>query len=167
MYRIHISLITLLFVLLFCQFSVSVQTKTAPSAKDALSKISLSHREMLNLIYNMGKAYSTVNDYSAVFIKQELIKGKMRDEEIGKVYFRRPFNIYMEGLNGPYKGQRLIYRKGYNDGKLLINTRVLWRNRTFAIDPEGDLALRNNRHPVTEMGIGHLIEMLLEQARKA
>lgn len=147
--------------------SIACRCIVEASEEKSLSSESYNHEELLQMIYNMEKSYSSVNDYSTIFIKQERIKSKLRDKETIKVYFKKPFNIYMEWIKDPHKGRQAVFRKGYKDDKLLVRSRILWGDRTFAIKPNGRLAMMNNRHPVTEMGLGFLIDTITKIAKKA
>jgi len=144
----------------------TVTSADAPEEKP-LSDDSNKREKLLFMIYNMEKYYSLVTDYSAIFIKQERIKGKLLKKETIKVYFKKPFNLYMEWIKEPHKGRQAIFRRGYNDDKMLVRFRVLWQNRTFAVEPTSKLAMMNNRHPITEMGLGFLIAMLVKNAKIA
>ncbi len=152
---------------IFACFMIVVSSIACCCIAEASEGKSYSHEDLLQMVYNMEKSYSPVNDYSAILIKQERIKDKLRDEETVKVYFKKPFNVYMEWIKDPYKGREAAFRKGIKDDKLLVRSRILWGDRTFAIKPDGRLAMMNNRHPVTEIGLGFLIETITKIAKKA
>jgi outer membrane lipoprotein-sorting protein len=174
MYRISIFLTTLFLTLVvynlqpFCPVNAQTIDNKLSGSKPTSSGVGQkSYKEMLQMVMNMDKAYSKVNDYSTIFLKQERIGGKLREKETIKVYFKKPSNLYMEWINEPNKGRQVIFRKGYNKDKLLARVKVLWGNQTVSLDPKGDMAMKDNRHPITEMGLGFLIESLIKNVKKA
>jgi len=128
---------------------------------------SISDAEIMQIIGNMGKFYSSVYDYSSIFVKQERIKGKLSEERKIKVLFKKPFNLYMKWLNGSDKGTKLVYRRGHNDNKMLVKTRIFWKKCTVSLQPTSERALKNNRHTIDEMGIGYIIKLIMGNVKGA
>jgi hypothetical protein len=107
-----------------------------------------------------------MQDYSATVAKRERIAGKVGDFEYMFVKLRhRPFSVYMYFL-GPaaLKGQEVIYIEGQNDGNMWAHPTGI-RNTivgTVSIKPDGPIAMRNQRYPLTELGILNLTRRLVE-----
>ena len=121
------------------------------------------------LILSTRASFASVKDYTAIFIKQERINGKMRPPETVSMKFQKPFKIYMKWIAGAKQGQEVLYVKGENGGKVLAHpgfggfiggmlTLIL---PTFAISPDGPTAMKDNLHPITDAGIGNLIETII------
>jgi len=113
---------------------------------------------------------NNIRDYSATLIKRE------RNDSTGKVSEHQyiflkvrhePFSVYMYFLSPKnIKGRECIYVEGKNKGKLVAHEggaagRLL---PTVHIDPNGRLAMRGQRYPITEVGIRNLTARLIEVA---
>lgn len=173
MYRILFC--SLMSVLLFsaCSSKTEVSTKvyaesgTSLSEEENLSTESKTHSEMLQMLYSMEEAYSSVEDYSTVLLRQERIENELMPEQTIKLYFKKPFSIYMKWIKGPNKGVKAVFRKGHNEDKVLVRAGIFGLYRTFRMDPLNERLMKDNRHPITEAGIGSFIDMLLKIVRGA
>jgi hypothetical protein len=107
-----------------------------------------------------------IDDYSAVVAKRERINGKVGEFEYMNVKIRQnPLSIYMCFL-GPaeLKGQEVLYIEGQNDGNILAHG-VGIKNSVFGtvkLKPDGAIAMRGQRYPITELGILNLTRRLVE-----
>ncbi|MGH7192768.1 MAG: DUF1571 domain-containing protein, partial [Candidatus Saccharimonadales bacterium] len=111
----------------------------------------------------------TIRDYQCVFQRQERVGGKLLEETRMEMKVRqKPFSIYMRFVEpASSAGQEVIYVEGRNDGKLLAHTTGLAQAvGTVALDPNGMLAMRGGRYPITEAGMTRLVEKLLELGAK-
>lgn len=107
-----------------------------------------------------------LQDYSATVAKRERIAGKVGDFQYMFVKLRhRPFSVYMYFLGPPdLKGQEVLYIEGQNAGNMLAHG-VGIQNTMFGtvkIRPDGPIAMRNQRYPLTELGILNLVRRLVE-----
>jgi hypothetical protein len=111
-----------------------------------------------------------IRDYSAVFTKRERSGGELGPVQMMFVKVRqKPFSVYMHFLAPEdSKGKEAIYVEGRNDGKLLGHTTGLTGKviGTVPLDPNGWIAMEGQRHPITEVGLLHLTERLVEAARR-
>ena len=115
-----------------------------------------------------------VRDYSCQLVKRERVGGvlgdyyymyaKVRHEKQvnGKVVV--PFSVYLRFLKPDgVKDREVLYVDGQNDGKLIArNGGKRFAYVTTELDPEGEMAMRDNRHPVTSFGFKTLVERLVE-----
>ncbi|MCA9040410.1 MAG: DUF1571 domain-containing protein [Planctomycetaceae bacterium] len=105
-----------------------------------------------------------IPDYSATFIKQERIAGSIIEPSLINLKIRHePFSVYMKWLNGD-KGRELLYVDGENQGDMVVRVGGV-RGRflpALNLNPHGDLAMKESRHPITEIGIKNLIKKALE-----
>jgi hypothetical protein len=104
--------------------------------------------------------FTTVADYSCTFYKRERINGRMTPLFVMAMKARSaPRSIYFK-FDNPNKGREAIYVEGRNDGKILAHdvglTRLL--AGTIELQPTSPQAMENNRHPITDAGIGALID---------
>jgi hypothetical protein len=119
-----------------------------------------------------------VQDYTCVLVKRERIEGellpyehmfvKCRHERVEDGRIMTPFSVYMKFL-APQRiqGREVLYVKGRDRGDVLVkkggrraNYVNLW------IDPHGELALRENRYPITEFGIANMVKRLIQVAEE-
>ena len=109
--------------------------------------------------------YKATRDYSCVFHKRERIDGKMVEPHVMTMRVRtEPYGIYFKFIS-PDAGREAIFQPAKHSGKIVYHDVGLGRlvAGTLLLDPKGTLAMEDNRHPITDAGIGNLIETL--QAR--
>jgi len=62
-----------------------------------------------------------VHDYTCLFVKQEVVQGKMTKQQHIRVKFREgPFAVYMKWVRNPGLIDRVLYIKGKYDNKALV-----------------------------------------------
>jgi hypothetical protein len=106
--------------------------------------------------------YREVTDYTCTFYKRERIAGRLTPLNIMTMKVRtRPQSIYLK-FQQPARGREAIYVAGRNNGKVQAHdvglTRLL--AGTLELAPTSARAMENCRHPITEAGIGPLLETL-------
>lgn len=142
---------------------VSDQTEATPPLAE-----SYTGQEALNQtvsILNRGLQYlESVPNYSATFLKQERVGGTMPEPNKITVKIRHePYSVYMKWHNGD-KGRELLYVDGENNGDMVVRVGG-WKGRMLPalnLNPTGSIAMKESRHPVTDMGIKKLIEKALK-----
>ncbi len=119
-----------------------------------------------------------IQDYTCVMVRRERVDGRLRPHEFiyAKVRNRRvedhrlvvPFSVYLKFLKPTSVGGReVLYVEGQHGGEMLARrggTRFAFV--TTQIHPESDLAMRDNRYPITEFGIENMLYRLLQTARR-
>ena len=107
-----------------------------------------------------------IRDYSCTFIKRERIDGELGDyQHIFMKVRSQPFSVYMRFLQ-PFPGREVLYVNGQNDGELLV-LESGWKRRLLGrlqLDPEGAVAMRGQRYPITRVGIRNLTAELVRVA---
>jgi hypothetical protein len=107
-----------------------------------------------------------LHDYSATLVKRERVNGQVGNQEWMFIKVRHePFSVYMLFLKpAALKGQEVIYVKGANDGKMWAHPTGIQQTLvgTVSIPPDGMLAMRGQRYPITELGLKNLVRRLLE-----
>lgn len=119
-----------------------------------------------NWIREMEEAYLEINNYTAIFHKQEQINGKLRKEETIIIKFKKPFKIYMRWIKHPYKGRESLYVEGWNENRMMIYESTVMGGVTVNLDPKGFIAMKGNRHPITDSGIGNLVKLIGDNLTK-
>ncbi|MFQ5658736.1 MAG: DUF1571 domain-containing protein [Candidatus Methylomirabilales bacterium] len=120
-------------------------------------------REPLALVSRMKAAYARVRDYTAIFKKRERVQGVLLDEEVMQLKFQKPFRVYLRWLDGSKKGREILYVEGENENSMLVHdSSGIQRLFTLLMDPRGKRALRESRFPITDVGIGRLIDQIAD-----
>jgi hypothetical protein len=102
-------------------------------------------------------------DYTAQFVKQELVNGSLLDEQEMEMKVRHaPFSVYLKWTTGEV-GREILYVDGANDGRMTAHAGG-WKSRlpAVALDPHGSIALSESRYPVTKVGLYELAKMMLD-----
>jgi len=112
------------------------------------------------------------NDYTLTFIKQERLRGKLRDQQTIEAAFRRqPFSVAMKWIENAPKGDRVLYVEGMWDGQMLIRptgwaAQLAMGGQTLR-DPTGKEVMESTLRPVTMFGFENSLKNLLEVYRTA
>jgi hypothetical protein len=113
-------------------------------------------------------AYAQVRDYTAQLRSVERVGGRLEPARTITLKFARPFKVYMRWLDGDAEGREGLYAAGENDGKFLLADRGgLAKFFTMRLDPRDPRILERTRHPVTDVGLGRLLELIGEPLRPA
>ncbi|MBF0225836.1 MAG: DUF1571 domain-containing protein [Desulfobacterales bacterium] len=112
------------------------------------------------------KIYETIQDYTAIFYKQERIGKKLMPLEKIQLKFRKPFDLYMKWIDNPYKGQEMLYKEGQNNGKILAHKGGFLGLVSVSVDPIGNLAMDNQHHAVFDAGLGSTINLIAKGLKK-
>ena len=107
-----------------------------------------------------------LHDYEVTLETSERIGDELFPRRVMAVKVRHaPFSVFIETLEPPSeKGQRVWYDESWNHAEILAETpgflgALVGR---LSLDPEGDLALKNRRHPITSTGLLRLVELVDE-----
>lgn len=120
------------------------------------------------LLARMESSYARVRDYTATFKKRERIRGVLGDQEVIELKYQRPFRVYLRWLGGSKEGREVLFIEGENENRLLVyDPSGIQRFFTLLLDPHDSRVMRENRHPITHIGIGKLIGLIAENARRA
>ncbi len=124
--------------------------------------------ELLRFLERAEQRYVDIQDYSAIMVTREWINGSLEPEKAILLKFQRPFKVYMKWLDGLRKGREGLYVAGSHDGKfLVIEPNGIRQFFTTALAPRDPRVLEVSRHPVTDVGIGRVLEIIGENVRRA
>ncbi len=118
-----------------------------------------------------------LDDYVCRFVKQARdTKGVLfeQTEALMKVQTRlrgdteqAPLRVYMKFLAPDSKrGREVIWGEDLNNGKLVAHEAGLLGFKRLYLDPLGFLAMQGERYPITNVGMVHLIERLVERGER-
>jgi hypothetical protein len=119
-------------------------------------------------------AQNHVRDYSCQLVKRERVddelqpyeymEAKCRNRRMDSGNLIEPFSLYMKYLAPrKYVGREILYVENRDRGDALVRkggTRNAYVN--MWVNPQGELAMRGNRYPITEFGIERLLVRLIE-----
>ena len=119
----------------------------------------------LRAIADCQARYDRVDDYTCTFYKRERIAGRMTPLHIMSMKVRtKPQSIYFK-FQQPAHGREAIYIAGRHGSKVLAHD--VGFNKiiagTLALEPTSSRAMEDCRHPITEAGIGPLLETLAKR----
>jgi hypothetical protein len=111
-------------------------------------------------INDCQERFRYVHDYTCTFVKRERIDGRLTSPHVMAMKARTsPRSLYFK-FHQPNAGREAIYVQGRNRDRIVAHdvgvTKFL--AGTMHLDPHGSMAMEENRHPVTEAGIGALID---------
>lgn len=162
--------------------SLDLQVETRPTATKTRPKVDgvpLGDHpldEALEIAHrSLKRIDSDVRDYTCTLVKRERINGTLLSHEFMSCKIRHesedgvPFSVYL-GFKKPasMKGREVIYVDGQNGGKLIAHEGG-FKSRflpTVSLDPTSALAMRNQRYPITEIGLRTLTERLIEKGER-
>jgi hypothetical protein len=123
--------------------------------------------EFLRLLERAEQRYGDVKDYTAVMLSTERLGDDLIPEKRVLLKFQRPFSVYMRWVEGPGKGRQGLYIAGANGGRFVVaEPEGIARFFTARVDPTDSRVMEQSRHPVTNIGIGRLLEIVGENARR-
>lgn len=103
-----------------------------------------------------------VRDYTCTLIKQESLDGELGEQQHIMMKVRnQPFSVYMVFLK-PYQGREVLFVDGVNNNEMTVLDVGFKRHLgPLSLDPNGMVAMRGQRHPITEVGLRNLTAKLV------
>jgi len=119
------------------------------------------------LLRTMAHAIDDVRDYTMTLISQEWNGDGMGPAETLATKWARPFKVYYKRLTAPHVGREILFADGWNDGKLKVSLHVWPMNLGVNVNPHGDLAMADNKHPIDESSLIYFVGIVLDNFRRA
>jgi hypothetical protein len=126
----------------------------APAAADPLRQ----------LYQRAAERYAGIDSYIARLRRREQVNGTDKPEELLLFRFRKqPWSVYFKWLGTEGKGREAAYVKGQHEDKIHTLTAAgdipfSGGGQVIAVAPDSILVRSRSRHPITEAGIGSIIE---------
>lgn len=121
--------------------------------------------EGYRLAVRAQRAAMALDVYTARFEKQERIDGRLWPLERMEVTIREdPLSVRMRWVGQVDAGKDVLYVEGENDDRARVYTGHRAVKMHLNLDPDGPLAMKGNRHPVTDVGLVTLARGLLHSA---
>ncbi len=114
------------------------------------------------LLVTGKQALAQFGAYTATFIKQERIKGKLQKPETIRLKYREePRAFYMEWVAGPYKGRKVLYNEAViGAARIRVREAGLLGVKAVTIGVNNPVAKRGSAHVATELGLKHLVFLM-------
>jgi hypothetical protein len=120
---------------------------------------------------------TNIRDYSCLMVRQERIDGRLGPHEFISAKVRNPrvdggveipFSVYLKFLKpDKVKGREVLYVAGrYGDELFARRGGNRFAFVTTRLKPTSELAMKDNRYPITDFGLENLVARLLEAARQ-
>jgi hypothetical protein len=120
--------------------------------------------DVRRLYRQAADAYAAIPAYSARLRQREQVAGKDRPEEVIQCRFRKqPWSVYFQWVGKEAHGREVVYVQGWHEDK--IHSRLaagdvplMPAGMRFSVAPDSAMARGRSRHPITEAGVGPLID---------
>lgn len=117
----------------------------------------------LKMAYASRGTLRSVRDYTAQFVKKELVGNRYITHSIDMKFREQPFSVYLR-FREPHEGRQVLYVKGANSGNILVQEAgIKGLVGPLSINPNAPMAMSENRHPITEIGISNMLETIIRQ----
>ena len=137
----------------------------APAAATSATPPSNDPATKLRALYDRAaQARTGLSQYVARLRRREQIGGKDRPEEVMMLKFRQqPFSVYFKFVGPVARGREVIYVQGQHSGQIHTlaaagDSIFVSAGQRIALAPDSFLVRSASRHPITEAGIGNLVD---------
>jgi hypothetical protein len=114
-------------------------------------------------ILQQGRSrYADIQDYTCILHRRDLVRGDLKEHANVIFKYRKPMQFYMKW---PQEKIEAIYAEGKYQNKMVIHGGLLFKFVSLAVSP--DAALKYNRHTMLEADIGHILDIIDVNYRKA
>lgn len=134
--------------------------------------LQMAHRQLAHCRKN-------IRDYTCKVVKRERINGKVGNVEVMEAKIRNrkvangmvvtPFSVYLKFRQpSAVKNREVLFIEGENNNKLLAKEGGRFNNLLPSVwlKPDGAMAMRGQKYPLTDIGIENLIAKLIERGNR-
>lgn len=115
-----------------------------------------------------------IHDYQALFVKRCRVDGELPALQFADLKIRNPrpqhgvpMSVYLNFLKpASVKGREVIWVEGRNNNKMIAHESGFANFVSLNLDPNGYLAMRGQRHPITDIGIENLLKKIIETGER-
>jgi hypothetical protein len=116
----------------------------------------------LRMAHECQQALAEVDDYTAILEKKEMVGSDLLESRMHLKLRHEPFGVYLKFIE-PAEGRQVLFVPGENDDQLLVReTGLAGLVGAISLDPEGSMAMEENRHPITRIGLKFLLDAVIE-----
>lgn len=109
---------------------------------------------------------AAVDGYSLIFHKREMLENVLRPEESMEMKFQKPFSVYMKWINEKGKGGEAIFVRGWNKDRIRVHPGGIWGIFNFNLEPTHKRIMKQNRHPITWVGLETIVGMVSDNVHR-
>lgn len=117
--------------------------------------------DLRTVLRTARSALAPLQQYTATLETRERLEDDLFPRRVMHLQLREePFSVAIETSEPESEsGQRVWFDESENDGELLAETPGFLGTLVgvLSLDPEGDLAMENRRHPITDIGLERLL----------
>jgi LysM repeat protein len=147
--------------------SCAVFVLLAATVATGRARASMGAVDPREILHVMGRAVDGVRDYTMTLISQEWSANGMAPPETNFTKWARPFKVYYKKMSAPHLGREILFADGWNNGKLKVSVRAWPINLGVNVNPHGDLAMADAKHPIDESSLIYLVGMVLDNFHRA
>lgn len=104
-----------------------------------------------------------LGSYEAKFTKKEIVGRKMISNQMLIKVRSQPFSVYMKFIE-PEAGQQVVFNEGKNSDKLTVKpVGIKSILGSLELAPNSSTVMKENRHPITSMGMERTVDSLITQ----
>lgn len=152
-------------LLVLVGFGLSAAAEVLPMGEAGRGREAV--EELARLLTQAENAYRNLEAYEVILHKQQRVGGRLLPKETILLKFRRPFSVAMGWVEEPFRGRRALYVDGKNGNRLRVREKTPLGPLTLDLAPKSRMAMRGNRRPITEAGLGPMLDILREQFEAA
>ncbi len=139
------------------QASTPAPAQAAPSAPEVKPSGIAQIRALIDTGQNR---LDSIRDYQVLMTRQERVGSTLQPAEEVLLSLRRtPWAVRLEWPTGPTQGREVIYSEQETGGQLQIYAPGTLVPR-LSLAPDSPLVMAKSRHPITEAGLGDVLEKL-------
>lgn len=111
--------------------------------------------------------YKSVESYTCRLDKRVANAGTLHEDLSITVKFKKPTNYYFRWEKGLRRGREVIFDPGRHNGKIVAHPGGLFRFMVLHLNPEGRLAMKENRHSLKNSGLGKIMQVVEADYRRS
>ncbi|HEV3387059.1 MAG TPA: DUF1571 domain-containing protein [Gemmata sp.] len=134
-----------------------------PAAGSSIADVPKSADPLSDMLGEARTAYGKMRDYSGTYTRQERLNGSLSAQQVGEMKMRvNPVGVYVRftipdgasGMEVAYSGTRRNAKVRYRQAG------AAGRKGVLRLEVDDAKFLADNRHPVTEWGMGPILELI-------
>lgn len=136
------------------QTQIAARIAETPESNPLLPALKMGQKALTSL--------EEVADYEAVFVKKEVVNGKLVEQKMQIRFREKPFSVRLKFI-APNEGREVLYMDGRNGNKMLVQeTGLASLVGPVSLDPRGSLAMQYTLHPITQIGVKNMLSRVLD-----
>jgi hypothetical protein len=129
------------------------------AARDSLQHIQTHVRDYTTIMTKRCRVNGRLSDYQQAFVK---IRSRRRENDR-----LAPMSVYMVfRYPNAIRGREVIWIEGQNGGKMVAHDVGIKGLIRVSLDPNGAIAMRGQRYPITEIGLENLVQKMIEKGNQ-